>query len=53
MTKEQIRSVLNGEKVPDKKNPNSTGTGLDNVIKRLELYYNKDNLLTIKAKGKR
>ena len=52
MTKEQIRAVLNGEKVPDKKNPNSTGTGLDNVIKRLELYYNKDNLLTIKSEGK-
>ena len=31
---------------------NSTGIGLDNVIKRLRLYYNSEDLLSIRSEGK-
>lgn len=51
MTPEQIRQVLAGNALHNTSDGGSTGVGLDNVIKRLELYYNKKDLLSITSNG--
>lgn len=50
MTEEKIKEVLSGEKVTEE-NEGSTGIGLHNVISRLCLYYEQDDLLTIHCDG--
>lgn len=59
MTQEQIESVLNKKETQEEnENTNSnsqkdtTGVGMDNVKKRLELYYNSKDLLKITSEGK-
>ncbi|MCD7882315.1 MAG: histidine kinase [Lachnospiraceae bacterium] len=51
MTPETIRNILEGTLVPDADQSNSTGVAMSNVIHRLELYYNKKNLLHIESDG--
>ena len=61
MTADQIEQILHGaerpapaqphEKDTSTKQRSSTGIGLENVIKRLRLFYNRDDLLTIHSEG--
>lgn len=51
MTQEQISEILNGVGTHAKSESGSTGVGLDNVINRLALYYNRPGLLTISSPG--
>ncbi|MCC8045304.1 MAG: histidine kinase [Clostridiales bacterium] len=51
MTQEKIRDILEGHLVSDEEQSNSTGVAMSNVIHRLELYYNKKNLLRIESDG--
>lgn len=50
MTEERIQEVLSGWTRKDE-GTDSTGIGLDNVIRRLELFYEKKNLLEIYSEG--
>ncbi len=49
--KERIRQILSGEIRSEEDQGDSTGIGMNNVISRLELYYNRKNLLTIESQG--
>ena len=50
MTREQIRRIYEG--TADRSGEDgSTGIGLGNVINRLSLYYNREDLLTIHSEG--
>jgi K+-sensing histidine kinase KdpD len=51
MTPGQIERVMSGGGTDSRSDSGSTGVGLDNVIKRLELYYNEAGLLTISSPG--
>ncbi|MDO5423146.1 MAG: histidine kinase [Eubacteriales bacterium] len=51
MTPETIRAVMEGRADQEKKGKDSTGIALDNVIHRLQLYYNQENLLQIESAG--
>ncbi len=51
MPPELIQAVLEGRLPSDGENSNSTGIAIDNVIHRLRLYYNQENLLNIESKG--
>ncbi len=51
MTQEKIQEILAGQFTPDETEHNSTGVAMSNVIHRLELYYNKKNLLRIESDG--
>jgi two-component system sensor histidine kinase YesM len=51
MTPGQIERVMSGGGTDSQSDSGSTGVGLDNVIKRLELYYNEAGLLTISSPG--
>ena len=51
MTQEQIESVLSGNKEYGKKESDSTGIGMNNVISRLELYYEEKGLVEISSEG--
>ncbi|MCD8014763.1 MAG: histidine kinase [Lachnospiraceae bacterium] len=51
MTPERIRDVLNDNIHPDEEENRSAGVAMSNVIHRLELYYNRKNLLRIESDG--
>ena len=51
MTQEQIESVLSGNKEYGKEESDSTGIGMNNVISRLELYYEEKGLVEISSEG--
>ena len=50
MTKEQIQAVMSGSGHAAE-DAESTGIGLENVINRLRLFYNQENLLSIYSEG--
>lgn len=51
MTEERIAEVLNGRLSSSDNQGDSTGIGMDNVIHRLELYYNRRDLMQIDSAG--
>ena len=54
ITEERIRSILEGKTggaEVQEMTGDSTGIGLQNVMSRLELYYNRKNLLEIRSEG--
>ena len=51
MSEERIREVLDGCMEDTGEQSDSTGVGMNNVISRLELYYDKKNLVEIKSPG--
>ena len=51
MTEGQIESVLSGRARQETEQGDSTGIGMNNVISRLELYYERKNLLRIYSDG--
>lgn len=51
MTEAQIQAVLSGTLRQTRGEGDSTGIGLDNVIGRLKLYYNRDDLFQIYSEG--
>ena len=51
MTQEQIEGVLSGNRERRNEEGDSTGIGMNNVISRLELYYEKSGLMEINSEG--
>lgn len=51
MEQERIREVMEKQVVENSAETDSTGIGLDNVINRLELYYNEKDILSIHSEG--
>ena len=51
MTQEQIESVLSGNREHRNEEGDSTGIGMNNVISRLELYYEESGLMEINSEG--
>lgn len=51
MTETQIQNVMSGNPHNARAEGDSTGIGMDNVIKRLKLYYDRDNLFSIYSEG--
>lgn len=51
MTEERIQEILECHASGNRLETDSTGIGLDNVIHRLELYYNRKNLVQIYSDG--
>ena len=51
MTQAQIESVLSGNKERGKEEGDSAGIGMNNVISRLELYYEEKGLVEINSEG--
>ena len=51
MTKEQIEKVLSKKIHNSSSEGDSTGIGMNNVISRLELYYEQDGLMEIYSEG--
>ena len=51
ISQEKIRAILEGRSASGSEHPDSTGIAMDNVIHRLQLYYNRDNLLQIESDG--
>ena len=51
MTRERIDQILNGNIEEDSSEKNSNGIGLGNVISRLKLYFDEDDLITINSEG--
>lgn len=51
MTKERIQEILECHASGSKLETDSTGIGLDNVIHRMELYFNRKNLVQIFSDG--
>lgn len=51
MTGERIREILECRAEGNRLESDSTGIGLDNVIHRLELYYNRKGLVDIRSDG--
>ncbi|MFD2211224.1 sensor histidine kinase [Virgibacillus halophilus] len=47
MTEERRRQILSLAKEPDNHTGHSTGIGLTNVIRRLQLFYQEDNIVEI------
>lgn len=52
MTKQEIARVMEGKAGQGGEDGNSTGIAVDNVMNRLKLYYNRDDLLVIHSEGK-
>lgn len=48
---ERLSDIRNGKAVHTPSDKNSNGVGLGNVQKRLNLYYNKENLFSIDSEG--
>lgn len=46
-----IENIMNGEEKETDLLKNSTGIGLDNVISRLKLYYDSDDVFDIRSEG--
>ena len=51
MSEEEIQNVLSGNKEHSSQEGDSTGIGMNNVISRLELYYEQPDLLEIYSEG--
>ena len=51
MEQERIREVMEKKAAGTSMETDSTGIGLDNVINRLELYYNTEGILSIHSEG--
>lgn len=51
MTQERIDEVMSGKVSEDRSRSNSNGIGLGNVITRLQLYFNVEDVLSIKSDG--
>lgn len=51
MTREQIEGVLSGNREHRNEEGDSTGIGMNNVISRLELYYEESGLMEINSEG--
>ncbi len=51
MSKERIRQVLEGSLKTSSQKNDSTGIAMDNVIHRLELFYNRKDLMSIISDG--
>lgn len=51
MTQEQIEGVLSGNREHRNEEGDSTGIGMNNVISRLELYYEESELVEINSEG--
>ena len=51
MSQEKIREVMEGRTRETDLSRNSTGIGLGNVISRLRLYYNTEDVLEIRSEG--
>lgn len=51
MTPETIHAILEGRLSHEQTGKDSTGIALSNVIHRLQLYYNRENLLRIESEG--
>ncbi|MDO4620415.1 MAG: histidine kinase [Lachnospiraceae bacterium] len=51
MSSEQIDAVLKGEGQQSAEQRDSTGVGMNNVIKRMELYYQQENPVRIISEG--
>lgn len=51
MTREQIEAIMRGEARPEREDNDSNGIALDNVLHRLKLFYNEENLLRIRSEG--
>lgn len=52
MTEEKIAAILKGELAETDNGRNSTGIGLSNVINRLRLYYNRQEVMQIRSPGR-
>ncbi len=52
MEKDKITQVLTGERFDKDITFNSNGVGLVNVINRLKLYFNREDVIEIKSEGK-
>lgn len=51
MSEAQIENVLQGKAAQNQEQSDSTGVGMNNVISRLELYYEEKDLLEIYSEG--
>ncbi len=51
MSRERILEVMEGRKQETPDDGDSTGIGLDNVVSRLELYYQQKGLVQIVSEG--
>ncbi len=51
MTQEKIQDVMSGNRRRTDQDGDSTGIGLDNVMSRLRLYYNREDLFQIYSEG--
>lgn len=51
ISRERIEQILRGEIKGEENQTDSTGIGMNNVISRLELYYERKNLLEIYSEG--
>lgn len=51
MSQERIQEALSGQAGDGEEQSDSTGVGMNNVISRLELYYNQKNLVEIRSRG--
>ncbi len=51
MSQEMIQAVMEGKVGGGEENPRSTGIAVGNVLSRLRLYYNRENLLQIESEG--
>ena len=51
MSQEMIQAVMEGRAGGGEENPHSTGIAVVNVLSRLRLYYNRENLLQIESGG--
>lgn len=52
ISKDKIDQIMRGEIAETDLSRNSNGVGLGNVISRLQMYFNKDDVLEIKSDGK-
>jgi len=51
MSRDKIDKILSGELEENSTDKNSNGIGLKNVISRLKLYFNEEDLITINSEG--
>lgn len=51
MEREKVQEIMENIKNEEQSDSDSTGIGLENVNKRLELYYKKENLFKIDSDG--
>lgn len=52
MSQEKIDKIMSGQLKKDDISKNSNGVGLDNVIQRLRMFYNKEDVIEITSVGK-